>query len=227
MFKHRITPQKLGFTLIELLVVISIISLLISILLPALGKAKAAARAAVCANQLKQVGLCQNLYLSDNKDRFEDFRMTGGSGTTIWRGYLYRYANGGSDWQDDAYGKTAIWQCPESFHHTGSSEWANLAQYGGNNHLNGFSTSTNNYRKLNLIGLPSKTMIALDASTSGGNHTANIWTSTSSLNSWVKWRHNNTAQIVFIDGHVDRNMFSANSVLELRAAMRPQMPLDY
>lgn len=134
---------------------------------------------------------------------------------------------GGNDKQDDAYGKTGIWDCPESPKYTGSSEWANLAQYGGNNHLTGFTTSTNYYRNLNMIGLPSKTMIALDASTAGGNHTANIWTATSSMNNWVKWRHNDTAQIVFIDGHVDKNRFSATSVTELRTCMRPQLPLDY
>ena len=51
-----------GFTLIELLVVISIISLLLSILMPSLQKAKEMARRVVCSNNLRTIGLCNEIY---------------------------------------------------------------------------------------------------------------------------------------------------------------------
>ena len=58
---------RIGFTLIELLVVIAVIAILIAILLPAIQAAREAARRSACCNNLKQIGLGMNNYLSSNK----------------------------------------------------------------------------------------------------------------------------------------------------------------
>ena len=55
-----------GFSLIELLVSISIIALLVSILLPALNRARASAKAVMCAATLRELGLGLISYANEN-----------------------------------------------------------------------------------------------------------------------------------------------------------------
>ena len=54
-----------AFTLIELLVVIAVIGILAALLLPALSRAKEQGRSAACINNLRQLGVAMNLYVSD------------------------------------------------------------------------------------------------------------------------------------------------------------------
>jgi prepilin-type N-terminal cleavage/methylation domain-containing protein/prepilin-type processing-associated H-X9-DG protein len=64
-FRHK---ARQAFTLIELLVVIAIIAILAAILFPVFAQAKAAAKAAVCLSNVKQMGLAWVMYANDYDD---------------------------------------------------------------------------------------------------------------------------------------------------------------
>jgi prepilin-type N-terminal cleavage/methylation domain-containing protein/prepilin-type processing-associated H-X9-DG protein len=61
----RLHGYHRAFTLIELLVVIAIIAILAAILFPVFAQARATARKAACASNLKQIGLAFGMYAQD------------------------------------------------------------------------------------------------------------------------------------------------------------------
>ncbi|MAT68203.1 MAG: hypothetical protein CMJ58_01635 [Planctomycetaceae bacterium] len=62
-----------AFTLVELLVVIAIIGVLIGLLLPAVQAARAAARRAQCANNMRQIGLAIHQHANTHRGDFPHF----------------------------------------------------------------------------------------------------------------------------------------------------------
>ena len=73
-----------AFTLIELLVVIAIIAILAAMLLPALAAAREKSRRTACINQLKQMAVGLQNYLSDYDQYFPSWTGYGGPSVSSW-----------------------------------------------------------------------------------------------------------------------------------------------
>ena len=108
-----------GFTLIELLVVVTIIAMLVSLLLPAIGQSRRTAKQAICANNLKQMYLGGFVQYAQD---FRDYIPANSTGTsnfnTILGGCGYfggpQYAGPhATDWAWANYPRYSVFGCPD------------------------------------------------------------------------------------------------------------------
>lgn len=143
---------RAGFSLIELLAVVAVILILLSVGVVGFGRARAAAQAATCIENLRMWGSAFQLYAAEHRGRFphtDDWTRSDKSGLPAsqsphnhcWVDELPPYM-GLTPWRDHAPGHHPTgnpWQCP-------AAKWARNADYSYNREREGgFSYAMNTY----------------------------------------------------------------------------------
>lgn len=175
--------KRTCFTLIELLIVIAIIAILASMLLPALNRARDVARRSGCANNLKQQGMAMLAYTGDNREYY----TPNWDGTYSWLQLLAPYL-GLAQTPASAWRESKPFTCPAA-----TTPAGNYIDYGINSAAYGIAYGSRSIT-LAQVRQAAATLVLMDRDSSDGTHV--------SADSHLTFRHLQTANYLFADGHV-------------------------
>ncbi len=231
MFSCPLLPQsrtRRAFTLIELLVVIAIIAILASILFPVFSRARENARRSSCQSNLKQIGVAWMMYTQDYDEKAVPSGTMVGLTIVSWHG-TGPYNPSATDTSAFNSSASPMWPymknaqftgCPSlqslsngaSYSYGPTDYGYNLAYVGGYGDypqfVAAFSSNPNATQwpaSLAKIAAPTETVLFADAISYSGSGVMQRypWLAPPSSNSpGMHARHLETANVVFVDGHV-------------------------
>jgi prepilin-type N-terminal cleavage/methylation domain-containing protein/prepilin-type processing-associated H-X9-DG protein len=106
-----------GFTLLELLVVVAIIAILGALLLPVLSQAKNKGQSAACINNLHQLGMGLQAFLSDHHhypvNQINKKPASGPESDQFWTGQVAHGAFGIAELSTN-FNQNGVWRCPSA-----------------------------------------------------------------------------------------------------------------
>ncbi len=203
---RKIKNTATGFTLIELLVVIAIIAILAAILFPVFGRARENARRSSCTSNMKQLGLGFIQYTQDYDEKmpYMDGAVNLATGAVPADAQVW-------DYQIYPYTKSAqILACPSDSVSPAITPNATKYPNYGTNLRRSYAYTEYMENGLGLAAIPvvSKSLLLVEnnvpAATTvwdaGGTYCR--WNANQIATTGTDWRHLDTANVLYADGHV-------------------------
>ncbi|MCE9558012.1 MAG: type II secretion system GspH family protein [Armatimonadetes bacterium] len=236
------SSRRSAFTLIELLVVVAIISIMVALLFPAFVRVRNAARSVVCLSNLRQCGLGFRVYANDYRQIVATNRTRGGN-IKLWPWFLVAGHDSFDNMTGRSYVRIATTSCPSSKFHDkyqqmddsaaqstgyalfGTASPGTLtsqAQYENSGMQGSFQINnlpypngpwSFSYQRINVVPMPSRSIMLGDSLASAGQGTPGSTIATFTDQSWGGFwagalctRHGAAADkcnVYFYDGHVE------------------------